>query len=127
MHLDTKDAAAARIVFDPDTSAMRIHDGLADRKTQPYALACSSFSPAEDLVELHEYALFVIVWNSIPPVRHRNGGGGRSRGMIMAHLDANRRILWREFQGVVHDVADHLDHAIRIADHGNARRIAAQR
>ena len=77
--------------------------------------------PAKDLMELQEYFLLVIVWDSVPAVRHRNGGGGRRRRMIMAHLDANRRILWRKFQGVVDDVADDLDHPVRVTDHGYRR------
>ena len=72
---------------------MRIHNSFANRQAESHALAGSSFSAAKDLVELQEDFLLVIVLHSITAVRHRNGGSGHRRRMIIAHLDANRRIL----------------------------------
>src|SRR5688572_21966133 len=63
---DTKDAAAFRIVFDPDAAAMRIHDGFADCQAQTYSLAGGSLASAKYLMKLQEHLLFVIVRNAVP-------------------------------------------------------------
>ena len=45
-------------------------------KPNPTPWPAVLLASAQDLMKLQKHLLFVIVRNSIPAVRHRNGGGG---------------------------------------------------